>query len=88
MTTSSETRGTTVLENSLIWFGAGVSLAEILTGTYFASLGFSKRPVSAEEVKSRYRQLAKVMHPDAGGDADAFQLLGENYRKCLELMEA
>ena len=41
MTTSSETRGTTVLENSLIWFGAGVSLAEILTGTYFASLGFS-----------------------------------------------
>ena len=29
------------LENGLIWFGAGVSLAEILTGTYFASLGFS-----------------------------------------------
>ena len=28
-------------ENGLIWFGAGVSLAEILTGTYFASLGFS-----------------------------------------------
>lgn len=30
-----------MLENSLIWFGAGVSLAEIVTGTYFASLGFS-----------------------------------------------
>lgn len=53
----------------------------------FASLGFSRRPESIEEVQSRYRQLAKVMHPDAGGDADAFQLLGENYRKCLELME-
>lgn len=26
----------------LIWFGAGVSIAEILTGTYFAPLGFSK----------------------------------------------
>ena len=37
-----ETRGTSVLENSLIWFGAAVSLAEILTGTYFASLGFWK----------------------------------------------
>ncbi len=41
MTTSSESRGTSVLENSLIWFGAGVSLAEIVTGTYFASLGFA-----------------------------------------------
>mgnify|MGYP000950205704 CR=1 FL=1 len=26
--------------NALIWFGAGVSLAEILTGTFFAPLGF------------------------------------------------
>ncbi|EKU70848.1 hypothetical protein HMPREF9161_01397 [Selenomonas sp. F0473] len=27
--------------NALIWFGAGVSLAEMLTGTFFAPLGFS-----------------------------------------------
>ena len=33
---------TSVLENGLIWFGAGVSLAEILTGTYFAPLGAAK----------------------------------------------
>ena len=33
---------TSVFSNGLIWFGAGVSLAEILTGTYFAPLGFSK----------------------------------------------
>lgn len=33
---------TSIFENGLIWFGAGVSLAEILTGTYFASLGFRK----------------------------------------------
>ena len=33
---------TSVFENGLIWFGAGVSLAEILTGTYFAPLGFGK----------------------------------------------
>ena len=31
---------TSVFENGLIWFGAAVSIAEILTGTYFASLGF------------------------------------------------
>ena len=39
-------KGTSIYENGLIWFGAGVSLAEILTGTYFAPLGFGKGPVS------------------------------------------
>ena len=29
-----------LLTNSLIWFGAGVSIAEILTGSYIAPLGF------------------------------------------------
>lgn len=33
---------TSVFENGLIWFGAAVSIAEILTGTYLAPLGFSK----------------------------------------------
>ena len=35
---------TSLFENGLIWFGAGVSIAEILTGTYFASSGLWKRP--------------------------------------------
>lgn len=33
---------TSLFENGLIWFGAGVSLAEILTGTSFLSLGFGR----------------------------------------------
>ena len=37
-----EERRTSVFENGLIWFGAGVSIAEIITGTYLASLGFAK----------------------------------------------
>ena len=37
-----EAKRTSVFENSLIWFGAGVSIAEILTGTYLAPLGFQK----------------------------------------------
>ena len=37
-----ETKRTSVYENSLIWFGAGVSIAEILTGTYLAPLGFQR----------------------------------------------
>ena len=41
-----EKKGTSVFSNGLIWFGAGVSLAEILTGTYFAPLGFGDWRVS------------------------------------------
>ena len=37
-----EEKRTSVFENGLIWFGAAVSIAEILTGTYFAPLGFTK----------------------------------------------
>lgn len=33
---------TSTFQNGLIWFGAGVSLAEILTGTYFAPLGMAR----------------------------------------------
>ena len=37
-----EVKRTTVFENGLIWFGAAVSIAEIITGTYFAPLGFTR----------------------------------------------
>lgn len=37
-----EKRGTSVFSNALIWFGAGVSIAEILTGTFIAPLGLQK----------------------------------------------
>ena len=37
-----EQKRTGLFENGLIWFGAAVSLAEILTGTYIAPLGFAK----------------------------------------------
>ena len=47
-------RRTSIFENGLIWFGAGVSLAEILTGTYFAPLGFAAG-LSAILVRTSYR---------------------------------
>ena len=40
--TDDKNGGTSLFENGLIWFGAGVSIAEILTGTYFAELGFKR----------------------------------------------
>ena len=37
-----KTKKTSVFANGLIWFGAGVSIAEILTGTYYSTLGFGR----------------------------------------------
>lgn len=37
-----EEKRTSIFENGLIWFGAGVSIAEILTGTYLTPLGFKR----------------------------------------------
>ncbi|MGL5439669.1 MAG: cytosine permease, partial [Filifactoraceae bacterium] len=37
-----EEQRTSVFSNGLIWFGAAVSIAEILTGTLIAPLGFNK----------------------------------------------
>lgn len=37
-----EEKRTSLFENGLIWFGAGVSIAEIMTGICFAPLGFKK----------------------------------------------
>ena len=55
--------------------------------TCFIALGFSRRPTSAEEVREKYRRLSKAVHPDAGGDAEAFQALTENYEKAMEEMK-
>ncbi len=37
-----EQKKTSTFSNGLIWFGAGVSIAEIMTGTYLAPLGMGK----------------------------------------------
>ncbi|MDE5898396.1 MAG: putative hydroxymethylpyrimidine transporter CytX [Treponemataceae bacterium] len=42
MNEGKEGRRTSVFSNGLIWFGAAVSIAEILTGTYIAPLGMAR----------------------------------------------
>ena len=37
-----EEKRTSIFENALIWFGAAVGLAEILSGTFLTPLGFEK----------------------------------------------
>ncbi len=45
---------------------------------YYELLGVG-RNASASEIKSAYRTLVKVMHPDAGGTSGTFRLLREAY---------
>jgi hypothetical protein len=40
-----------------------------------------------EAVRSTFRRLAKQMHPDAGGDADAFRGLVADYDRALRTAE-
>lgn len=43
--------------------------------SFFRFLGFEQISAGVEDVKDRYRTLAKQMHPDAGGNADDFEKL-------------
>lgn len=38
----------------------------------------------SEEIKKKFRELAKKYHPDAGGDESLFVELMENYQKLTE----
>lgn len=55
--------------------------------TCFLDLGFTEMPNNEEEIKSQYKKMAKVMHPDAGGNDESFKSLTINYEKCLEILE-
>lgn len=46
------------------------------------ALGLSP-PVTVDQVKSAFRAKCKEVHPDHGGDADAFVALRANYEKAL-----
>lgn len=50
-------------------------------------LGFDRMPESAEEVKQRFRAIAKSAHPDAGGNADYFNTVKAAYDTAMKLIE-
>jgi curved DNA-binding protein CbpA len=45
----------------------------------YARLGVAQRANSAQ-IKAAYRKKAKVLHPDLGGSAEAFEALNQAYR--------
>lgn len=52
----------------------------------FRILGFDRRPDTADEVKARFRELAKMAHPDKGGTEEAFMALKAAYEECIRAL--
>jgi hypothetical protein len=54
---------------------------------YFKELGFSQIPATVDDVLERYRNLAKVMHPDKGGTVEDFQRLKANADQAISYLQ-
>lgn len=52
----------------------------------FVALGFTQRPESVEEVKTQFRKMTMVVHPDRGGTSAEFRDLHNNYEIALKLI--
>ncbi len=50
---------------------------------------FMKLPplITSKELKKRYRELSKIMHPDRGGSEASMQKLSESYKLLANYME-
>lgn len=55
--------------------------------SFFTFMGFVQIPAGQEEVKERYRQLAKQMHPDQGGSEQDFIALKESAEKGMKYFD-
>lgn len=57
---------------------------ETIAGSWYNILGCSET-ASVDQIKSAYRKLSKVLHPDAGGSCDAFDRLAKAFKQGLEM---
>lgn len=53
---------------------------------FLIALGFDRDP-NAEEIKTAYRSLARVAHPDTGGSDERFKRLTNAYNEALKWAE-
>jgi hypothetical protein len=54
--------------------------------SFLRFLGFDRIPDSVEEVRDRFRTLAKQLHPDAGGNVEDFQKLKDASEQAIKFM--
>jgi hypothetical protein len=52
--------------------------------SFMKTLGFDQMPVSEEDIKTRYKTLAKQMHPDTGGNEHDFIKLQQASEQALK----
>ena len=52
--------------------------------SFLKFLKFDTIPQTADEVKDHYKEIAKLMHPDKGGDSEDFMKLQEARDKALQ----
>jgi hypothetical protein len=55
--------------------------------SFFKFLGFTEIPTDITEVRARYRNLAKQMHPDSGGNVDDFKKLQQASEQAMKYFE-
>ena len=55
--------------------------------SFFRYLGFDNIPLAPEDVERQYKKMAKVCHPDAGGNPESFQKLMEAKKQALAYFE-
>jgi curved DNA-binding protein CbpA len=53
----------------------------------FQVLGFVKIPENKDQIKARYRQLAKTAHPDRGGSFTDFVRLRRAFENSIKFLE-
>lgn len=53
----------------------------------FRILGFDTVPTATEEVRARYKELAKTLHPDAGGSNEDFKRINDAMQMAIAQME-
>lgn len=70
--------GARILERAFTGFTA---LAAPGARDWRTVMGFDSGPVSHEQLRARYRQLAQTLHPDKGGTNDAFAELNTAYEQ-------
>lgn len=72
------------LERAFTGFTALPSNVVIVQRDIWEVLNLASKPAHASIVTEQYRQLAKRLHPDAGGTTEAFQELQSAYQQAIK----